>query len=73
MNQVLLSEIDNIYIDRSKPINIIAVLPNIMECVEDCKLVDANELIINDHQAYLIDINFERYFEAQLSAWDQIN
>ena len=55
---------DNTYITRSKPINLIAITPNIMECIEGYKLLEANEVMIMDHRSYLVDINFECYFKA---------
>jgi len=32
-----------------------------------------NDIIITDHRSYIININLERYYKAQLSTWDQIN
>jgi len=58
---------DNIHIDGSKSIDSIAVTLNIIECIEGCKLLEANEVMITDYRFYLVDINFECYFEVQLS------
>ena len=72
-NNIPFAEMDNMHITGSKPINTIVVTPNIMECIEGCKLFEANKIIITDHQSYVVDINFKRYFQAQLSYWDKIN
>ena len=34
--------------------------------------MEANEIIISDHCAFVIDINIESYFKEILSRWDQI-
>ena len=44
-----------------------------MECIERCKLFEVNDIIITNHRSHIIDINLERYYDAQLSTWDQIN
>ena len=58
-NQIEFSQMDNTYLNRSKLINIIAISPNLIECIEGCKLYKVNELIITDHRLYIIDINLE--------------
>ena len=72
-NKVLIEEMDNTHITGSKLIDTCAVSLNIIKCIEECKLMETNDIIIMDHRAYIIDINFKRYFQAQLSIWDQIN
>jgi len=54
-------------------IDTIAVTPNIIECIKGYKLLEVNDIIITDYHTYLVDINFEKYFQAQLSSWDNIN
>ena len=64
---------DNTHISGSQPIDSIVATLFIMNCIKRCKLLDANEVLLTDHRLYLIDINLERYFEINLSLWDQIN
>ena len=40
--------------------------------MEGSKLLEANEITISDHCAFVININMESYFEKILSGWDQI-
>ena len=61
-NKILFEEIDNTHIAGSRPIDTYAITPNIMECVEGCKLIKTNDIIIIDYRAYIIDINFKKYF-----------
>ena len=72
-NNIPFIKMDNIHITGSKPIDMMAVIPNIIEYIEKYKLYEANKIIITNHLSYMVDINFERYFQAQLSHWDKIN
>ena len=54
-------------------INSIAVSLNLMKYVEGCKLLEINEVIATDYRSYIIDINFEEYFQENLTNWDNIN
>jgi len=64
---------DNTHINGSSPIDSIAATTNILQIVEGCKLLEANEVILNDHRSYAVDFNFEKYFSKQFSSWDMIN
>ena len=44
-----------------------------MKCAEGSKLFEINEVINIDHRSYIIDINFESYFEEEFAEWDKIN
>ena len=67
VNQILLNNMGNTHISGSWPINLIAATPFIINCIEEYKLLDTNEVLLTDHRLYLIDINLERYFEINLS------
>ena len=67
-NRILLNEIDNTHITGSKLINSIAVLNNLIEYIEGCKLIKAREILIDNYRLYIIDLNLERYFNEQMSA-----
>ena len=64
---------DNTHQIESKYIDTIAATENILEVIEGCKLVKAKDIILNYHRAYIVDINFEEYFQKKLSGWDEIN
>ena len=42
-----------------RPIDIIAALSNVIECIEGYQLLEVNEIIISKHKSYLVDINFK--------------
>ena len=44
---------DNTYQIGFKPID---------SCIEGCKLVETNKIMISNHRGCIIDINFELYF-----------
>ena len=53
---------DKIYIGGSVPINSIADSHRILEFIEGYKLLPHNKIVFLDHRAYMVDINFEAYF-----------
>ena len=63
-NQIEFQQMDNTYLTRLRPIKIVAVSPNLIECIEGYKILEVNDIIITDYRLYIIDINLERYYEA---------
>ena len=64
---------DNTFVWGLKPIDAVAIMSELMKCVKGCKLIYENEMVSSDYYRYIIDINFESYFDKQLLSWDQIN
>ena len=62
-NRILVEELDKTSMRGSNPINLIAASEGVMEYVKESKLLDCNKILYSDHQAYIVDINFEEYFE----------
>ena len=60
-NSILLSLIDNTCKIGSRPIDTIAILLGIIECIEGCTL-ETDKIVLSDHQSYIIDIDFGWYF-----------
>jgi predicted membrane-bound spermidine synthase len=54
-------------------INSIAVTPELIEFVENYKLLETNDIVITDHRACVIEVNLSEYFSEIFSKWDQIN
>ena len=63
-----LNQLDNTESRGSNPIDAVAVSHGLMEHVESSMLNDCNDIKFTDHRSYIIDINFEDYFEDHLSA-----
>ena len=57
----------------SLPIDTIAVSEGILEYIKGCKLLSYAEIVMLDHQSYVIDVNLEEYFEDNFSSWNKIN
>jgi len=55
------------HVGRSILINSIAVSAGLLLFIEGSKLFNKNDIIILDHQACVLGINFEEYFNEQLS------
>ena len=58
---------------ESNSIDSMAVSPNLMKYMEGYRLLKINKVIAMDHRSYIIDINFEEYFQENLTNWDNIN
>ena len=67
------SELDKIYVHGSCPIDSLAVSEELIEFMEGLKLITHNEIVLSDYRAFIIDINFEDYFNDEMSSWDNIN
>ena len=66
-NLIADKELDCTYIGGSRCIDSIAGTQNILDFMEGSKLLEANEIIILDYRAFVIDINMESYFKERLS------
>ena len=58
--------------NRSKYIDSVATIQNLLDYVKRSKLVEINKIIISDYRGFIIGINLEIYFEEKLNCWDQI-
>ena len=72
-NKIPLNQLDSTEINGSKPIDTIAASTGIIEYVKGYKLIGSNDIVQSDHCAYIVDVNFEEYFQEQLSLSDKIN
>ena len=62
-----MNDIDNTYINGLKYINIIAVSSNIMSYIKECVLCERNKILDTDYRGYIVDINFNEYFDKDFS------
>ena len=62
INQIKVRQMDNTFIRGSKLIDTIAISNRIIQCVEGCKSIDKNSIILSNHRAYLVNINLKKYF-----------
>ena len=63
---------DLTFIRGSKYIDSIAATYNLLDFIEESKLLEAYEIIFTDYRLFIINMNMERYFDDQLSIWDKI-
>jgi len=60
-------EVNGTYKHGSNCLDSIATSQDIMQYVEGSKLLEINKVVYTDHQSYLIDINFEQYFDKEFA------
>ena len=70
---IRLDEMNNAHRNRSKYIDTVAVLENIIRFVEGSKLYETYEILDTDYHGYVIDVILNAYFEEDFSNWDNIN
>ena len=56
---------NSIYLYGSKCINLIAIIPGLINFIDSCIIIDFNEIILSDHRGYLIDLGLEEYFKVK--------
>ena len=71
INNINIEELDNTNINGKHPIDSIAASHSISEYIEGCQVVQHNEILYSDHRGYMVDVNFEGYFNDHLSSWDE--
>ena len=55
----------------TKCINIVLCVHRLIKCIADCQMVKCDEVVINDHRGYLVDLEIERYVQCKLSKQDK--
>ena len=56
---------DSTYQYGSNYIDIIAVSTNLLEFIDECSIVNFNQIIITDHREFLVDVNLEDFFQVE--------
>ena len=72
-NYVEVEDLDRIFRQGSRSIDLITAISNLIQYVEGSKLLEINEVVNTDHHSYLINTNLEMYFDKEFSGWDKIN
>lgn len=73
VNNIPIDQLDKTYINGSQAIDTIAMSEGMFDYVEGSVLLSHAEIVQSDHRPYLVDINLEDYFNAELNLWDNIN
>ena len=43
----------------------------VLNCINECKIVDYNEIIMSDHREFIFDLNARKYFNMTHSEYDE--
>jgi hypothetical protein len=62
---------DKTYNKGSNQIDAVLASEEVLNQVRGSRLVDFNEVVISDYRGFLIDIDFEQYFEITVSVYDR--
>jgi len=64
---------NKVHIRGSTLINSIAASPGLLEYIDESKLMNHNDIALSGNRGYIVNMNFEAYFDEKLSQWDEIN
>jgi len=62
---------DKTYNKGSNQIDAVLASEEVLNQVRGSRLVDFNKVVISNHRGFLIDIDFEQYFEMTVSVYDR--
>ena len=51
----------------------IVITTRLLQCIDRCKIVECNEIILTNYRRYIVDFNLERYFSSKEFILDKIN
>ena len=66
-NNIEINQLDHTERRGSEPIDVFAVSRGLIRFVEGSLLNEYFDIIITNHRSYIVDINFEGYFDQQMS------
>ena len=64
------NNLDNTFKYGTKCIDIIMCTYGLIEYVAGCQLIECDEVVLNDHRGYLLDIKVERYCQCKLNKYN---
>jgi len=73
VNNINANKLDNTYKYGKKCINIVMCTYRLINYVASCQLTEHDEVIINNHRGYLVDLEIERYCKCKLNKYDKPN
>jgi hypothetical protein len=73
VNKIQSGELDNTFKYRTKCIDVVFCTYRLIEFVSGCQMTECDEVILNDHRGYLVDIEIERYCQCKLNKFDRLN
>ena len=63
--------LDNTFKTGKKCIDVVLCTHGLLEYISGSQMVECDEVIINDHRGYLLDLEIERYCKCKLSKYDK--
>ena len=73
VNNINANELDKTYKYGKKCIDVVMYTYGLIDYVAGCQLIECDEVIMNDHRGYLVDLEIERYYKCKLNKYDKPN
>ena len=73
INMVETGELDKTFKYGSKCIDVALCTYGLIDYIEGCQLTECDEILMNDHRGYVLDINVERFCSCGVNKYDRPN
>ena len=73
INEIVANALENVHKYGKNCIDIVMHACGLIDHIDGCKLTKCDEIIINDHRGYLVDVEIERCCDCKLNKYDSPN
>ena len=70
VNEIKDNTLDYIFKYGTKCIDIVLCSYGLLKYISGCQIVECDEVILNDHRGYVVNLEIERYCQCKLSRYD---
>ena len=70
VNEIKDNTLDHTFKYGTKCIDVVLCSYGLLEYISGCQIVECDEVILNDHRGYVVDLEIERYCQCKLSRYD---
>ena len=71
INEIGANQMDNAFKIGKHCIDAVMCTCGLIEFIEGCQLTECDEIIMNDHRGFIVDVAIERYCQCRLNAYDK--
>ena len=71
INNIEIGQSDNTHKYGKNCIDAALCTYGVIQFIEGCQMTECDEIILNDHRGYIVDINIEEYYNVKLNEYDK--
>lgn len=73
LNMIEAGDLDKTFKYGSKCIDVVLCTYGLVDYIEGCQLTECDEILMNDHRGYIVDINVKSFCNSRLNKYDRPN